>query len=156
MSRPPLLLKDRISGLHYQHNTQTLGFTRTSTSVLAGCVAGVLGLTGLIGFLFYLLSILLSAAVWLYRVDFDAKVATLPAATRDGAVGMCSDCTLTNQCTDLTLLLAVVAVRLSASVRVPALLLSLAQSGYGRADERIDDVHIVLDAHVRRGIYILG
>ena len=81
MSRPPVLLTERISGLHYQHNAQTLGFTRTSTSVLAGCVAGVLGLTGFYGFLFYFLSILLAAAVWLYRLDFDAKVASHTAHT---------------------------------------------------------------------------
>ena len=81
MSRPPLLLTERLSGPHYQHNAQTLAFTRTSTSVLAGCVAGVLGLTGLYGFLFYLLSILLSAALWYYRLHFDVKVATAPTRT---------------------------------------------------------------------------
>ena len=81
MSRPPLLLTERLSGPHYQHNAQTLAFTRTSTSVLAGCVAGVLGLTGLYGFLFYLLSILLSAALWYYRLDFDVKVSTAPHRT---------------------------------------------------------------------------
>jgi hypothetical protein len=65
-------------------NAASLAFTRTLVSVLAGSIAGVLGLTGLSGFLFYVLAVLLSAAAWLYKLDFNVKVRiarTTPAAT---------------------------------------------------------------------------
>jgi uncharacterized membrane protein len=45
------------------HNSKALNFARTSLSVLAGGVAGILGLTALYGFLFYFL---VSAALGLY------------------------------------------------------------------------------------------
>lgn len=38
---------------HVMQNTKALNFARTSLSVLAGGVAGILGLTSLFGFLFY-------------------------------------------------------------------------------------------------------
>jgi len=68
---PPL--SERLSGPQVVHNTQTLAFTRTSVSILAGCLAGVLGLTGSLGFAFYLLSVLLSTLAWLHRLHFDAS-----------------------------------------------------------------------------------
>ena len=76
MSRAVPLLTERVSATQAMQNAASLAFTRTSVSVLAGSIAGVLGLTGLSGFLFYFLSVLLSAAVWLYRIDFNVKAST--------------------------------------------------------------------------------
>ena len=84
MSRHLPLLVERLSGPQVMHNAQTLAFTRTSVSILAGCVAGVLGLTGAYGFAFYLLSVLLSTAVWIQRMAFDVKVHSAAQAHTEG------------------------------------------------------------------------
>ncbi len=39
-----------------QHNLLVVGYCRTALAALAGATAGILGLTGVIGFLFYLLA----------------------------------------------------------------------------------------------------
>ena len=67
------LLVERLSAPQVVHNAQTLAFSRTSVSILAGCIAGVFGLTGVWGFAFYLLSVLLTAAVWWQRLGGQAK-----------------------------------------------------------------------------------
>nr|CUU97833.1 hypothetical transcript [Hymenolepis microstoma] len=36
-----------------QHNYRIVGYCRTSLAALAGVTAGILGLTGIIGFIFY-------------------------------------------------------------------------------------------------------
>ena len=45
-----------INTRNVMHNTKSLNFSRTSLSVLAGVVAGVLGLSPLLGFLFYFMA----------------------------------------------------------------------------------------------------
>ena len=75
MSRALPLLTERLSPPQVMHNAQALAFTRTSVSILSGCIAGVLGLTGSFGFAFYLLSVLLSFLVWMQRMNFNAQVA---------------------------------------------------------------------------------
>ena len=42
-----------LNSRHVMGNTKSLNFARTSLSVLAGGVAGILGLTALLGFAFY-------------------------------------------------------------------------------------------------------
>ena len=42
-----------INSRNVMYNTKSLNFSRTSLSVLAGVVAGILGLTGFYGFGFY-------------------------------------------------------------------------------------------------------
>uniref|UniRef100_A0A2R5LGA4 ER membrane protein complex subunit 6 n=1 Tax=Ornithodoros turicata TaxID=34597 RepID=A0A2R5LGA4_9ACAR len=44
-----------------RHNGAILEYCRTSVSALSGCTAGILGLTGLWGFLFYFV---IAAALW--------------------------------------------------------------------------------------------
>ncbi|VEL43269.1 unnamed protein product [Protopolystoma xenopodis] len=44
------------SPLATQHNLTVVGYCRTSIAAISGCTAGILGLTGLMGFLFYLLT----------------------------------------------------------------------------------------------------
>ena len=51
------------------HNAKSLNFSRTSLSVLAGVVAGILGLTSLYGFLFY---IIVSGVLGLYYLLSEA------------------------------------------------------------------------------------
>ena len=45
-----------INTRNVMHNTKSLNFSRTSLSVLAGGVAGILGLTSFLGILFYFLA----------------------------------------------------------------------------------------------------
>merc|ERR1712156_177913 len=45
-----------INSRNVMHNTKSLNFSRTSLSVLSGVVAGILGLSPLLGFLFYFLA----------------------------------------------------------------------------------------------------
>lgn len=45
-----------INTRNVMHNTKSLNFSRTALSVLAGVVAGILGLSPLLGFLFYFLA----------------------------------------------------------------------------------------------------
>jgi len=52
-----------INPRHVMRNSKSLNFARTSLSVLSGGAAGVLGLTSVYGFLFYLL---VSAALGVY------------------------------------------------------------------------------------------
>ena len=42
-----------INPRNVMHNSKSLNFSRTSLSVLSGMVAGILGLSSLMGFLFY-------------------------------------------------------------------------------------------------------
>ncbi|TPP59708.1 Transmembrane protein 93 [Fasciola gigantica] len=39
-----------------QHNLNLVSYCRTSVAALSGCTAGILGLTGLMGFIFYFLA----------------------------------------------------------------------------------------------------
>ena len=45
-----------INTRNVMHNTKSLNFSRTSLSVLSGVVSGILGLTSIYGFLFYLIT----------------------------------------------------------------------------------------------------
>ena len=45
-----------INTRNVMHNTKSLNFSRTSLSVLSGVVSGILGLTSVYGFLFYLIT----------------------------------------------------------------------------------------------------
>ena len=56
------------SELAMRQNQALLEYCRTSTSALAGCTAGVLGLTSYHGFLFYLLTCLVLWLMLLSRV----------------------------------------------------------------------------------------
>jgi len=60
-------LNEKPSPNAMAHNASVLQFTRIYLSLLAGCIAGVLGLTGIWGFGFYLLSSLLGSLVMLKR-----------------------------------------------------------------------------------------
>ena len=53
MVSPPVM---PINSRNVMHNTKSLNFSRTSLSVLAGGVAGILGLTSFLGILFYFLA----------------------------------------------------------------------------------------------------
>ncbi|TGZ60293.1 hypothetical protein CRM22_008604 [Opisthorchis felineus] len=44
------------SPLATQQNLNVISYCRTSVAALSGCTAGILGLTGLIGFIFYFLA----------------------------------------------------------------------------------------------------
>ena len=52
MVSPPVM---PINSRNVMNNTKSLNFSRTSLSVLAGGVAGILGLSSLLGILFYFL-----------------------------------------------------------------------------------------------------
>ena len=45
-----------INSRNVMHNTKSLNFSRTALSVLSGVGAGILGLTSLYGFLFYIVT----------------------------------------------------------------------------------------------------
>ena len=45
-----------INSRNVMHNTRSLNFSRTALSVLAGCAAGILGLSSLLGIFFYFLA----------------------------------------------------------------------------------------------------
>ena len=45
-----------INSRNVMHNTKSLNFSRTSLSVLSGVASGILGLTSVYGFLFYLIT----------------------------------------------------------------------------------------------------
>src|SRR5689334_5652075 len=50
---------------HIVHNTKTITFIRSSMSVIAGSAAGILGLTGYTGFIFYgVVSLFTSFVIW--------------------------------------------------------------------------------------------
>ncbi|KAI6173226.1 Protein of unknown function DUF786 domain containing protein [Aphelenchoides besseyi] len=53
-----------------RNNFAVLEYSRTCQSALFGIFAGILGLTGTYGFLFYILGILLQAAFWAYKSGF--------------------------------------------------------------------------------------
>jgi hypothetical protein len=59
-----------INSRNVMHNTKSLNFSRTSLSVLAGGVAGILGLTSLNGFLFYFIA---SGILGLYYLLVETK-----------------------------------------------------------------------------------
>ena len=59
-----------INSLNVMKNSKSLNFSRTSMSVLAGGVAGILGLTSLFGFLFYFVA---SGLLGLYYMAIEAK-----------------------------------------------------------------------------------
>ena len=65
LSNPPLIEKPSPEAMN--HNASILQFTRIYLSLLAGCVAGVLGLTGFWGFVFYFFSSFLASGIMLYR-----------------------------------------------------------------------------------------
>ncbi|KAF7253004.1 hypothetical protein EG68_08804 [Paragonimus skrjabini miyazakii] len=44
------------SPLATQHNLNAVSYCRTSVAAISGCTAGILGLTGLLGFMFYFLA----------------------------------------------------------------------------------------------------
>jgi hypothetical protein len=50
---------------------------RSFTSIVAGCVAGVLGLTGVMGFLFYFFAAAIVSAVLLVKTNLHIKVLLL-------------------------------------------------------------------------------
>jgi ER membrane protein complex subunit 6 len=68
---PPVL---SINSRNVMHNSKSLNFSRTSMSVLAGGVAGILGLTSLVGFLFYFV---ISGVLGLYYLAIEAKSETV-------------------------------------------------------------------------------
>lgn len=56
-------------------NEQTVDFIYTSMCVIAGCMAGVIGLTGLTGFAFLAVAYVLTAvAVWVFKLQTNVKV----------------------------------------------------------------------------------
>ena len=63
-----------INSRNVMHNAKSLNFSRTSLAVLAGGVAGILGLTSLFGFLFYFI---VSGILGLYYLLLEAKSDTV-------------------------------------------------------------------------------
>ena len=59
-----------INTRNVMHNTKSLNFSRTSLSVLSGVVAGILGLTSIYGFLFYIVT---SGLLGLYYLLSEAR-----------------------------------------------------------------------------------
>ena len=59
-----------INTRNVMHNTKSLNFSRTSLSVLSGVVAGILGLTSIYGFLFYIIT---SGLLGLYYLLSEAR-----------------------------------------------------------------------------------
>jgi hypothetical protein len=59
-----------INSRNVMHNSKSLNFSRTSMSVLAGGVAGILGLTSIVGFLFYFV---VSGFLGLYYMAIETK-----------------------------------------------------------------------------------
>lgn len=64
----PVPLTERLSSVALQHNSATLQFIRVYLSLVAGCCAGVLGLTGWSGLGFYAASTLLHTLFVLQRI----------------------------------------------------------------------------------------
>jgi hypothetical protein len=67
MVSPPVM---PINSRNVMNNTKSLNFSRTSLSVLAGGVAGILGLSSLIGILFYFLA---SAILGFYYLVLNSR-----------------------------------------------------------------------------------
>ena len=68
--------------------------SRTWVSIIGGCCCGILGLTNLSGFLFYLLTALLTTVVLAGKASFSPaelrkSFVTLAAVTTDGLVAGC-------------------------------------------------------------------
>jgi len=59
-----------INTRNVMHNTKSLNFSRTALSVLSGVVSGILGLTSIYGFLFYILT---SGLLGLYYLLSEAR-----------------------------------------------------------------------------------
>ncbi|RNA30498.1 ER membrane complex subunit 6 [Brachionus plicatilis] len=65
-----LLLPDTLNEAAVRYNSFLLDYCQTSVSALSGSAAGIIGLTGLNGFVFYLIcSIFLSIIILLYLND---------------------------------------------------------------------------------------
>ncbi|KAJ3128603.1 hypothetical protein HK098_004029 [Nowakowskiella sp. JEL0407] len=47
-----------------KHNNQVIMYARGLLAALAGCAAGILGLEGLAGFIFYVISSLMLSGIW--------------------------------------------------------------------------------------------
>ena len=71
MVSPPIM---PINSRNVMHNTKSLNFSRTSLSVLAGGVAGILGLSSLLGILFYFLA---SGILGIYYLILNSRTDTL-------------------------------------------------------------------------------
>jgi hypothetical protein len=71
MSAKDVLLKDRVSAARQMGNAGALANGRTFLSVIAGFSAGILGLTGVWGALFYVLSSFALSFCVLARLNFD-------------------------------------------------------------------------------------
>ncbi|PAA52072.1 hypothetical protein BOX15_Mlig006946g3, partial [Macrostomum lignano] len=48
--------RSALNGAALQHNAFLLTYCRTALAAVSGCTAGILGLTGLLGFAFYMLA----------------------------------------------------------------------------------------------------
>lgn len=68
-----IVQSDLYSVPNFKHNVGVVSFCRVITSVLAGIVAGVLGITGLSGFLFYIVFHALLAVPLLLKAQFQVK-----------------------------------------------------------------------------------
>ena len=63
-----------LSALSVRNNTLTIQYARSSLAAIAGAAAGILGLQGLAGFLFYILaSAIMSALLYLYSARLSPK-----------------------------------------------------------------------------------
>jgi hypothetical protein len=86
---------DRLAPQHVKHNLEVVHFTRTWVSIVGGCCCGILGLTNWSGFLFYLLTSLLTSVVLLAKVggvdphSVKERFVGWGALTTDGLVAGC-------------------------------------------------------------------
>eukprot|EP00808_Paulinella_micropora_P005503 g5713.t1 len=67
-------LKDRLSTTNLQHNNQIINNSRTLTACVAGCIAGIIGLTGWWGLLFYLFAAALTSGFLFMKSNFDPQI----------------------------------------------------------------------------------
>eukprot|EP00052_Salpingoeca_macrocollata_P028721 m.281837 g.281837 ORF g.281837 m.281837 type:complete len:108 (+) comp22894_c13_seq16:859-1182(+) len=64
---------DSTNQLLLRNNLAKIAYCRTVCAVLAGCTAGILGLTSLAGFAFYLVASLLLSGILLWKVGLSVQ-----------------------------------------------------------------------------------
>jgi hypothetical protein len=69
-----LLLKNRVHGMNVAHNAKVVSFALTVSSIAAGCAAGILGITGIVGgIVFYLVATLFVLLLLAARMEFNVS-----------------------------------------------------------------------------------